>query len=82
MAGARFVGAGTGSRPTGGDEEGSLGSGGVGVVAVPAHHGVAALGGRAVGDGRRISSDADRWPVEAEVEAGIGGTEKATGAGL
>ena len=70
------------ARPTGGDEEGSLGKGGVGVVVVPAHHGAAALGERAVGDGRRITSDAGHWPAEAERAAGTGAAEEATGPGL
>jgi hypothetical protein len=34
------------------------------------------------GDGRRITGDAGHWPAEAEMAAGIGATEKATGAGL
>src|ERR1017187_7977418 len=59
-----------------------LGKGGVGVVVVPAHHGAAAMGERAVGDGRRIPSDAGHWPTEAERAAGIGVAEKATGVGL
>jgi len=59
-----------------------IGKGGVGAVVVPAHHGAAALGERAVGDGRRITSDAGHWPAEAERAAGIGATETATGAGL
>jgi len=59
-----------------------LGKGAVGVVVVPAHHGAAAMGERAVGDGRRIPSDAGHWPAEAERAAGIGAAEKATGAGL
>ena len=52
------------------------------VVAVPAHHGAAALDERAVGDGRRIASDAGHWPAEAEMAAETGAAEKATGAGL
>ena len=39
----------------------------VGVVLVPAHHGTAAMGDRAVGDGRRITSVAGHWPAEAEL---------------
>ena len=57
-------------------------SGGVGVVVVPAHDGAAALGERAVGDGRRITGDAGHWPAEAERAAEIGAAEKATRAGL
>ena len=52
------------------------------LVVVPAHHGAAAMGERAVGDGRRFPSDAGHWPAEAERAAGIGAAEKATGAGL
>jgi hypothetical protein len=58
------------------------GNGGVGVVVVPAHHGAAALGERAVGDGRRITGDAGHWPAVAERAAGPGTAEEATGAGL
>ena len=57
------------------------GKGGIGVVAVLAHHGAAALGERAVGDGRRIASGAGHWPAEAERAAGTGAAEKAAGAG-
>jgi hypothetical protein len=58
------------------------GKGGVGMVVVPAYHGAAAMGERAVGDGRRITGDASHWPAEAERAAGTGAAEKATGAGL
>ena len=34
---------------------------GVGVVVVPAPHGAAAMGERAVGDGRRITGDTGHW---------------------
>ena len=50
--------------------------------AVPAHHGAATIGERAVGDGRRIPSDAAHWPTEAERAAEIGATKQATGVGL
>src|ERR1035441_3925915 len=82
VAGARVGGAGIGRTAPGRGEEGSLGKGGAGVVVVLAHHGAAALGERAVGDGRRITSDAGHWPAEAERAAGTGAAEEATGAGL
>ncbi|MCX6922600.1 MAG: hypothetical protein NT154_05205 [Verrucomicrobia bacterium] len=59
-----------------------MGNGGIGLVAVSAHHGAAAVGEPAVGGGRRIPSDADHWPGEARAATGIAAAEKATGAGL
>jgi hypothetical protein len=58
------------------------GKGGAGVLVLPAHGGAAPLGERAVGDGRRIASDASHCPAEAERAAGTGAAEEATGAGL
>ena len=55
---------------------------GVGVLVVPAHHGAAAVGERAVGDGRRIQSDAGHWPGEASGAAGTGAAQKAIAAGV
>jgi len=50
--------------------------------AVPAHHGAAAVGERAVGDGVRIAGDAGHRAREARAAAGTGAAEEATGAGL
>ena len=50
-------------------------------MAVPAHHGAAAVGEPAVGDGRRIPG-AGHWPREARAADGIAAAEKATGADL
>lgn len=52
------------------------------LVVVPAHHGAAAVGEPATGDGGRIAGDASHWPSQAGRAVGIGAAEKATGAGL
>ena len=59
-----------------------LGKGGFGVVVVPAQHGVAAVGERAIGDWGRIAGHAGHWAREARAADGAGAAEEATGAGL